>query len=255
MKTNKFQQIFNDRKAFIAYITAGHRGLDYTEQAAKALVKGGVDILEIGIPFSDPVADGPAIQAAMTDALTKPINLTEVFTRIRHIKQSVDVPIVLFSYLNPLIAMGIDKVLTDAKMAGVDGLLVVDLPLEESTDYFAHCKQHELEPICLLSPTTDDQRISQINQHANAFLYYVCRNGTTGVKNSLPDNYPKQMSHLKSLADTPVVAGFGIGNRELAQQALDHADGFVVGSAFVKAISNGATPEELQALAESIDPR
>ena len=179
---NCFKQIFNQGPAFVAYITAGQRGLAYTEQAAAALVAGGVDILEIGVPFSDPVADGPTIQAAMNDALANSVNIHAVLQSIKNISDVVDVPIVIFTYYNPLYNADLNKIFHAAKTAGVDGILVVDLPIEESTAYFASCKHNAIEPICLIAPATAEQRIQKISEQCNSFLYYVYRNGTTGVK-------------------------------------------------------------------------
>ena len=142
----------------MAIITAGHGGIEYTQQAAIALAQGGVDILEIGIPFSDPVADGPIIQQAMQDALQANIGIQATLKLVRNIKQQTSVPIVLFTYFNPLLAMGLDTALQQAADAGVAGILVVDLPLEESETYFNTCRQHNLEPICLLSPTTNEPK-------------------------------------------------------------------------------------------------
>ena len=250
-----FEMIFKSRKAFIGYITAGQGGLDYTEQAAIALVDGGVDILEIGVPFSDPTADGPVIQQAMSDALQIGLNLQDIFKIISTIKYMRDVPIVLFSYFNPLLSIGLDKALQEAYDAGVNGILIVDIPFEESSDYFKKCLAYSLEPIGLISPSTDNQRISEIGSNCNSFLYYVCRNGTTGVKSNIPDDYIQKITNVKSHTSQPVVCGFGIGNKILAKQVLKHADGFVVGSAFVNAISQGATPKDLKNIATEIDPR
>lgn len=252
---NCFNKVFAQGKAFVAYITAGHRGLAYTHEAACALVSGGVDILEIGLPFSDPIADGPTIQAAMTDALSHNLSLKDILSTVSKIKKDTDVPIVLFSYLNPLLNNGFKENLTSAKAAGVDGVLIVDLPLEFSAEYFALCNELGLEPVCLLATTTCDDRVKEIASHCNSFLYYVCRSGTTGVKSALPEDFAPKMDHLQTLVDASIVCGFGIGNKEMAGEALDHASGFVVGSAFVSAITNGATVEELTKLVKEIDPR
>jgi tryptophan synthase alpha chain len=252
---NCFQSLFAAKKTFVGYLTAGHRGLDYTVEAACALVEGGVDILEIGLPFSDPVADGPTIQAAMTDALTHDCELSAVFDAIKSIKKRTGVPIVLFSYLNPLLHGGLKANLKQAKKHGVDAVLLVDMPLEESNEYFSICQKVGLEPVGLLSPTTPLSRVKAIDGHCHSFLYYVCRSGVTGVKSSLPAGFADKMRQLLSVCDAPVVCGFGIGDKVLAKQALDHADGFVVGSAFVAAMSEGASPAELKSLAALIDPR
>ncbi|MCH9757376.1 MAG: tryptophan synthase subunit alpha [Gammaproteobacteria bacterium] len=252
---NAFKTVFHDRKAFIAYITAGHGGMDYTEAAARALVAGGVDILEIGLPFSDPMADGPTIQLAMQETLKTPVRFDAVLKMIERIKKQTKTPIVLFSYLNPLLKIGLNQALKAASYAGVDGLLVVDLPLEASNDYFKACARYQLQPIGLVAPSTPAERIKRISQTTNAFLYYVCRNGTTGMKNALPSDYSEKICQIKSLTDIPVVSGFGIGSKALAAEALQPADGFVVGSRFVHAISSGASPCDLKQLAHQIDPR
>jgi tryptophan synthase alpha chain len=166
---NVFQAIFKQRQAFVAYITAGHPNLAYTEQAALALIRGGVDILEMGLPFSDPIADGPSIQAAMQTALNAGVNLNAVLNCIQKIKQQTSVPIVLFSYYNPLLAVGLDEALKRAVQAGVDAVLIVDLPLEESETYFELCRQHKLEPVGLLAPSTHAARIKKISASCDAF--------------------------------------------------------------------------------------
>jgi tryptophan synthase alpha chain len=250
-----FQALFNQKQAFVAYLTAGHRGLDYTEQAAHALIRGGVDILEIGLPFSDPIADGPVIQDAMLDALARGTELSAVLETIARIKQHTNTPIVLFSYYNPLLACGLNHTLKQAALAGVDAILIVDLPLEESHEYLKLCRAHQLKPIGLLSPSSSQTRIQAISAAFDGFLYYVCRHGTTGIKNSLPDNYAHNLKTIRTQTKTPVVSGFGISTQTLATEALQHADGFVVGSAFVQAISNGASPRDLQTLATHIKPR
>ena len=191
-------------------------------------------ILEIGVPFSDPIADGSAIQNAMTDALRDGVTLQGIFKTISQIKQKRDVPIVLFTYFNPILAMGLDHALHEASKAGIDGILVVDMPLEESSDYFNKCSFYGLEPIGLIAQSTNNDRISRISSQCNAFLYYVCRNGTTGVKTDLPSDYIQKITNIKSQTQKPVVCGFGIGNNKLAQQILKYSDGLVVGSAFVK---------------------
>lgn len=246
---------FQQGKTFIGYLTAGQRGLDFTEKAAIALSEGGVDILEIGVPFSDPMADGPVIQAAMTDALTRETTLESTLACVTKIKKIINIPIVLFSYFNPILAMGLESALAAMKQARVDAVLIVDLPMEESKDYTMLCENHGLKTIGLLSPSTPSERIKQISQTTSGFLYYVCRNGTTGVKYALPEDYAQQLQRLRSQTNLPLVSGFGIGDRSLAKQALDAADGFVVGSAFIKAISQGASSADLTQLARDIDPR
>jgi tryptophan synthase alpha chain len=191
----------------------------------------------------------------MTDALSRDFKLDDLFESIHKIKMATQVPIVLFSYLNPMLHNGLRKNLKQAKKNGVDGLLLIDMPLEESQEYFAICKEIGLEPVGLLSPTTPLHRVQLIDSHCQSFLYYVCRNGVTGVKSSLPRGFQETMDAFQGVSQAPIVCGFGIGDRVLAKEALEHAAGFVVGSAFVSAISEGATPTDLSFLAQEIDPR
>jgi len=249
------KNLFKKRPAFVAYLTAGQRGLNFTKEAAIALAKGGVDLLEIGVPFSDPIADGPVIAQAMNEALSYPITLHSILNTIHEIKQVKNIPIVLFTYFNPLFKTGITKIMKEAKQAGVDAILTVDCPLEESSEYFSCAKSASMDTIGLISPSTEPERILKICQSDPAFLYYICRNGITGVKDSLPEDYLKKIAQIKSLSIIPVIAGFGISTKEMASSALECADGFVVGSLFVKAIADGISPLALQQLAINLDPR
>lgn len=253
---NKLEAVFNDKKAFVGYMVAGDGGLDYSEQSALALINGGVDILEIGVPFSDPVADGPSIQAAGQRALQQQVDINKVLMLISNIRKQSQKSIVLFSYYNPiLIANREDDFLKKAKAVGVDGILVVDLPIEEGESFFADCIKHDITPVYLISPSTPDDRIKKIAERGSGMLYYVCRKGTTGVKNALPSDLSEKLATIKSLTKLPVVVGFGIGDRSMAGEVLNHADGFVVGSFFVNAMANGINKNALTQLAQSIDPR
>ncbi len=255
MKMSNIENVFYHRQAFISYVTAGYLGEQMTQETAIALAEGGVDILEVGIPFSDPVADGPVIQQAMADALQRNTDFTAALSMITAIKKHTNIPIVLFGYYNPLLARGLANSLTEAASAGVDGVLVVDLPLEESDNYLDSCNAAGLDPIYLISPSTPEARIKRISEYCRGFLYYVCRNGTTGIRNTIPEDYQQRISTIKTLCDQPVATGFGISTREMAAEALSCADGFVVASRFVKAMAEGASPETIRQLASSIDPR
>ena len=246
---NAFQQ-----PAFVAYLTAGDPDVSFTIQAALALEKAGVNLLEIGVPFSDPIADGPVIQNAMQRALRAQVSLTQTLQCIHALRQVSDIPIVLFTYCNPLIQAG-DSVYQRARDAGVDGILVVDCPLEESEHHRHQCQQHQLASIGLISNTTPLDRIERINRHASGFIYYVCRNATTGMQQDLPEDFAMRMQRIQAHTTLPVVTGFGISSKQTAHQALRYADGFVVGSYFMNAIANGATANQLQRIAQHIDPR
>ncbi len=249
------KHLFNKRPAFVAYLTAGQKSLNFTKEAAIALADGGVDLLEIGVPFSDPIADGPVIAQAMNEALSHSVRLHSVLDIIHEIKQVRNIPIVLFTYFNPLFKTGIDNLMNEAKQAGIDAILTVDLPLEESSDYFSSAKNAAIDIISLISPSTEPERILKICENHPAILYYVCRNGITGLKDNLPSDYVDKLSQIKSITKIPIISGFGISTKKMASSVLRCADGFVVGSLFVKAISEGASPLALQQLAINLDPR
>lgn len=255
---NRIEKVFKKTKPFIGYLTAGDGGIEYTLNCALALVAGGVDILEIGFPFSDPVADGPIIQRAHERALsqrTTSKNILEIAIRLR---QQTDVPLVLFSYFNTLLQRG-DGYLNDLKSAGFDGILVVDLavPLndEKSEPFFQKIEEAGLISILLATPSTKQERLEQMSEIAKGFLYYVSQKGTTGIRTQMANDFSEQMKRIKSTFKIPVVAGFGIADQPTAKAALKHADGFVVGSAIVNKISEKITSDELTAFAKSIDPR
>ena len=249
---SQFDTLFSSEPRFVAYLTAGQRGLDYTVQAAISLVAGGVNVLEIGVPFSDPIADGPVIQEAMMDALTRGITLDQIFAAISKIKAQIAVPIILFSYYNPLFAYSLPRVLPAAKAAGVDGILIVDLPLEEGEEIFLQCRKAGIEPILLLAPETSLSRISKLDKLSNSFLYYVCRNDVTGSKATLPSRYQTRIAAIKKTCKNPIVTGFGIGTPEQVKEISQFCDGFVVGSAIIKKIANGASPVQLTEFAKQL---
>lgn len=250
--------VFSQGPAYVGYLTAGDGGLDRTEAAALALIEGGVNVLEMGVPFSDPIADGPVITEAAKRALAAGVTLADVFTLTARLAQQTTVPIILFSYYNPVYQFS-ERHATSfyqaAHDAGAAGCLVVDLPLEEAAAHEAACRAMGLASVGLISPSTPPERVRQINQHTSGMLYYVCRKGTTGVKSTLPDDFVKQLSMIQSHADWPVVVGFGISTCEMARAVIQQAQGVVVGSRFVQAVADQATPVELTALARAIDPR
>lgn len=241
--------IFNKKKVYIGYMTAGTQPIDYQIEAALALERGGVDLLEIGFPYSDPVADGPVIQEAMQLALKRKTKAKDVLQVIREIRKRSKIPMVLFSYCNPLVQLG-DTFLEDLHKAGVEGVLMLDLPFEEKLSL-----RSPLKRISVATPATSSERVSMLSDKGDGFLYYACRKGTTGVRKGMPEGFEADMQRIKKHSRLPVVAGFGIGSKESAQEALAHADGFVVGSLFVKAMNEDISSAELQSLATSLDPR
>lgn len=253
--SNTFTSIFSKRAAFLAYLTAGDGGLDYSLRAALALIEGGVDILELGVPFSDPIADGPVIQNAMMRALSHETTILDVFALAQAIKEKSSVPIILFSYFNPLYALQQKSLLNATLLQAIDGILVVDLPIEESKEFSMQCRACDVATIHIITPSTALDRIRTIDQNTNAFLYYACRKGITGMRDHLPEDFAARMQQIKHMVSNPVIAGFGISTQQHAAAVIQHADGFVVGSRFVDAMANHATPAELTALAQSLDPR
>lgn len=252
---NRINTVFKKNSVFVAYLTAGQKGLDYSFRAALGLIKGGVDLLEIGVPFSDPVADGAVIQKAMQDALRRKVTILDVLKLIKKIRKYSTIPIVLFSYFNPILQVGYKNVFKRAKAAGVDGCLIVDLPLEESAEYITNCSTYDIAPIFVIAPSTSSERIKQINKQAKGFLYYACRTGTTGIKNNLPNNFKKQIKLIKQNTELPIVVGFGISSNVIAQKVVANANGFVIGSLFVDAINQGVTASYLKKMAIEVDPR
>jgi tryptophan synthase alpha chain len=239
---------FTQGPAFIGYLTLGDGGLDYSLEAALALIQGGVDLLEIGIPFSDPVADGPVIQQAMHRSLTAGTQVTDLIPFLTKLRAHTQIPLVIFSYYNPLFALG-KSFITDAKRAGADGILIVDLPFEEN--HFGEI----LDPILIATSTTSDERLKEISARGRGFIYYVCQKGTTGMRDTLPPHVPEEIRRIKRFTELPIACGFGISKREMARDALLTADAFVVGSYFVSAMGRKVTPQELTHLAQAIDPR
>lgn len=255
---NNLEKTFHQTKPFIAYITGGDGGVDYSVECALALIKGGVDILEIGFPFTDPVADGPVIQKAHERALksgTTSATLLEIAKRLRAVS---DIPLILFSYYNTLLQKG-SQYLHQLKSAGFDAVLIVDLPIPSDSEYsepfFNELEKAKLIPILLATHSTDHKRLTQISKIAKGFLYYVSQKGTTGERSQLANDFSTHITRVKASFKIPVVAGFGIGDKASAFAALEYADGFVVGSAFVRRMEEKISPFDLTVFAKSIDPR
>ncbi len=242
--------------SFVGFVVGGDGGEDYCVECCLQLIEGGIDILEIGFPFSDPVADGPVIQRASERALKGGANGATLLRIAARIREKSAIPLILFTYYNPLLKKG-DGYLKELKAAGYDAILVVDLPppKEKHHPYFDALEAAGLYPIFLVTPSTDDQRLTQIGEIAQGFLYYACQKGTTGVRDKLPEDFSLQISRIRQKTNLPIAAGFGIANRANAKEALQAADAFVVGSAFVKLMEQRVKPQELKRLAQDIDPR
>jgi tryptophan synthase alpha chain len=222
------------RPAFVAFLTAGDPSLDRTVAAALELEAAGVDVLELGVPFSDPLADGPVIQRSSERALARGVTLSRVIETVLRIREKSELPLVLFSYLNPLLQRGIERVLGDAARAGVDGVLVTDLPPEEAGEWTPAARAAGIDTIFLASPTSPDERLRRVAAASRGFVYAISRTGVTGERQALSDEARPLVERLRALTDVPVALGFGISTPEQVKQASAAADAVVVGSALVR---------------------
>jgi len=228
------------RKGFIPYICAGDPNLKRTIDLGLALEKAGADLLELGLPFSDPLADGIVNQLAAQRALTAGTTIRGFFDCVREIRKKSQIPIVLYSYLNPIFQFSAERFHREAESVGVDGLLILDLPPEEDTPELDCLKQSSFNGpihIRLLAPTTPEDRIETIAKNAKGFLYYVSREGVTGARDSISKSLPEKISELRKHSNLPIAVGFGISNADQARQVAQHADAVVVGSAIVDLIA------------------
>lgn len=254
-KINRIQKTFKTEKVFVGYVTVGDGGREKNLEVALALIAGGVNLLEIAIPFSDPVADGPVIQRAAMRALQNGATLKDVLWLVKEIRKHSEIPLVLFSYFNPILVAMHTPFLKDAKEAGIDGVLIVDCLLECEPNFREACLDLDLSPIYLITPNTSEARIRKLDKAGRGFLYYVCRKGTTGVKTGFPPDLVENLEKIKKNAKLPVVVGFGISTPEMVEEVLQHADGFVVASLFVKALEDGASATDLKKMAENLKPK
>ena len=222
----------------VAYITAGDPSLAATHKFVLALAEAGTDVIELGIPFSDPLADGPTIQRASERALKSHTTLVQVIDLVSEIRKSSEVPIVLFGYYNPILQMGLEKFAASAANAGADGVLVTDLTPEESAEYRKILAAHHLDTVFLGAPTSTDERLAKIAAVSSGFLYLVSRTGVTGAKDSLPDDLPALLRRARKATQLPIAVGFGISLPGHVSVLGGLADAAVVGSALVSEIEN-----------------
>jgi tryptophan synthase alpha chain len=222
------------RPAFVAFLTAGDPSLERTLRAARELDAAGADVLELGVPFSDPLADGPVIQRASERALARGVRLAEVLETVRRIRRSSELPLLLFSYFNPLLQHGLERLAKDAKQAGVDGVLVTDLPPEEAGEWIAAARGRDLDTVFLAAPTSPDERLRRVAEVSRGFVYAISRTGVTGERQSLSQDARPLVERLRALTDVPVALGFGLSTPEQVAEAGRAADGVVVGSALVR---------------------
>ncbi len=243
-----FEKLRTDgRKGFVAYICAGDPSLRRTKELALAFEKVGVDIVELGVPFSDPIADGVVNQRAAERALRNNVSLADVISLVGDIRKKSDLPIVLFTYVNPVLKYGVENFCRDLKEAGGDGALTLDYPPEEAGSYKELMDKHGLSTIGLIAPTTPPERVRAIIGFCSGFIYYVSRTGVTGMQDHVEKGISPMVRRIKSLTDKPVAVGFGISTPQQAQAVAKVADAVVVGSAIVKKIEQyGAAPEMVE---------
>jgi tryptophan synthase alpha chain len=226
-----------NRAAFVAYLCAGDPDFDTSIDACRALLRSGVDILELGVPFSDPLADGLTNQLAAQRALEGGMTMAKVNEFVRVLRAEFPVvPLVFYTYYNLVFSNGIEAYVRDAKAAGLDGLLVLDLPPEESAEVATVCAREGLKTVFIVAPTTPPERLARIAAATTGFIYYVSREGVTGVRDAVATGIPAAVAAIKRHTALPVVVGFGIGKREHVREVAEHADGVVVGSALVNVI-------------------
>ncbi len=240
-----FKKIKKDgRKAFIPYIMTGDPSLEKTKDLVYLFEEIGADIVELGVPFSDPLADGPTIQRASERALSNGINLRKVLNFVRDIRENIKIPIVLMTYFNPVFRYGIDSFISEAKDKGVDGVIIPDLPPDEADDFIKHARKALLDTIFLLAPTSTEDRIKKISRVSTGFIYYVSITGITGSSLFFDGSMQSLISQIRKCTNKPIAVGFGVSTPEEASAVATIADGVIVGSAIIKKLYE--SPEDFK---------
>ena len=239
------------KKGFIPFITAGDPDLATTEKLLVTLAQSGATLIELGVPFSDPMADGPVIQRASERALKNNFGLQEILDLVARARKQIDIPIILFSYYNPLFQFGLKRLAVAAKDAGVDGVLVTDLSPEESGEFERELRTRDLDMIFLVAPTSTDERLKLVAERASGFIYAVSRAGVTGTRESVSAEAEKLVNRVRKCSELPVAVGFGISNAEQVKDVHRYADAVVVGSAIVAEMERlGSSPELVERISE-----
>ncbi len=238
---SRLEDAFKNKPIFMPYFPVGYPNLETSIDALEALAKNGADLIEVGMSFSDPLADGPIIQKATQIALEQGVTIPAVIAAVAELRRrGVSIPLILMGYYNPLLAYGLARFVKDARQAGADGFIVPDLPPEESAEFGTLLG--DLPQICMLAPTTPGERMEQVARHARGFIYLVSVTGVTGSRSGLPDGLEELVARVRAHTDIPVCLGFGIGTPEQARAVGALADGVIVGSACVRAIGESANP-------------
>ncbi len=232
---NRMEKVFAKGKAFIPFITAGDPSLETTEQLVLQMAAAGADLIELGIPFSDPVAEGPVIQEADARALAAGATTDKIFAMVKSIRSASQVPIALMTYMNPIFTYGIEKFMANSREAGIDAVIVPDVPYEEGEELLPYCSKYGIELISMITPTSE-KRIKMIAARARGFIYCVSSLGVTGVRQEINDDVKGMISLVKEVKDIPCAVGFGISSPEQAAKMAELSDGVIVGSAIVRII-------------------
>ena len=253
----KIQQIFNNKKAFITYITAGDPDLETTKEIIFELNKDGVDIIEIGIPFSDPLADGPVIQEASQMAIKKGVNLSKIFNTLENLKGRINTPIVLMGYYNSILNYGIDKFMEDCGRTNVSGVIIPDLPFDEEPEFYEKLRKNNIDGILLVAPNTSEERLKMLSNYATGFLYCVSLMGVTGDSKGPVEYINDYIQKIRKYINIPIAIGFGIDHQEKVKSLIDYVDGIIVGSAIIKLIDKNKDNkdkmfEELRSFVKSL---
>lgn len=248
---NKLKQ--NNQKALIPFITAGDPDLDTTKRLVIEMEKVGADIIELGVPFSDPIADGPAIQKASYRSLKAGTTLKKIIGLVKELRRTTEIPLVLMTYYNPVFKYGISEFVRDATDAGVDGIIIPDLPPEEGEGIIEEGKRRGLNTIFLLAPTSTKERIKMVASVSTGFIYYVSLTGVTGARETLPETVEASVNKIRKATDKPIAVGFGISTAEQARRIAAFADGVIVGSAIVNVIEkNLGKPDLIEAVSDFV---
>ncbi|MBQ4270647.1 MAG: tryptophan synthase subunit alpha [Clostridiales bacterium] len=233
---SKIKEAFKNGKAFIPFITCGDPDLQTTEKIVFEMEKNGADLIELGIPFSDPTAEGPVIQEASLRALNAGTTTDKIFDMVRRIREKTNIPMVFMTYANVIYSYGSEKFISTCNEIGIDGLILPDIPYEEKGEFLDICHQYDVDLISLIAPTSED-RISMIASEAEGFIYVVSSLGVTGTRTSITTDIPTLVSKIRAASSVPCAIGFGISNPEQAAKMAQSADGVIVGSAIVKIIA------------------
>jgi len=238
---NRIEAMFAEKartggRAFIPFVTAGFPDLARTEEIVPLLAEKGADLIELGIPFSDPIADGPTIQKASVDALAAGTTVRKILASVRRIRARTQAPLLFMTACNPLLHYGLERVVEDSREAGIDAFLVPDLPPEESDEFEAICRRHDLPLIYLVAPTTPPERRAMIARRARGFLYYISLRGVTGARDAMPEDLDREVAELHRHTPLPIAVGFGVSTPAHVRHVARIAEGVIVGSAIVKQI-------------------